>query len=132
MAATNPAGPQNTCPVVIDLFPRGDVPVNSRINALAPPTLPRITPVAIRRSIVAAAVALAVATGGMATGQPVAGAGAATAVLDWNRHAVEALANPSTATPPGVGQTPPVGGLHMAMVQAAVYDAVNSIDHRHR
>ena len=47
-----------------------------------------------------------------------------TTVLDWNRHAVEALINPTT----GAGQTPPVSLLHMAMVQGAVYDAVNMID----
>jgi len=44
-----------------------------------------------------------------------------TTVLDWNRYAVEALI-------PGAGQTPPVSLLHMAMVQGAVYDAVNMID----
>ena len=29
---------------------------------------------------------------------------------------------------PGAGQTPPVSQLHLAMVQGAVYDAVNAID----
>jgi hypothetical protein len=48
-------------------------------------------------------------------------------VLTWNTHAVEALTNAPTAATPGAGQTPPVAVLHMAMVQAAVYDAVNAI-----
>lgn len=50
-----------------------------------------------------------------------------TTVLDWNRHAVEALMNASTAPVPGAGQSPPVSMLQMAMVQGAVYDAVNMI-----
>jgi hypothetical protein len=50
------------------------------------------------------------------------------AVLDWNLYAVQALINAPTATPPGVGQPPPVSVLHLGMVQGAVYDAVNSID----
>ena len=53
------------------------------------------------------------------------------AVLDWNRHAIEALVNASGALTPGAGQTPPVSVLHLAMVQAAVYDAVNLIDGGH-
>ena len=50
------------------------------------------------------------------------------AVLDWNLHAVNALVNGPTAPTPGAGQTPPVSMLHLAMVQGAVYDAVNMID----
>jgi hypothetical protein len=49
-------------------------------------------------------------------------------VREWNRHAMNALGNPSTAPVPGAGQAPHVSVLHMAMVQGAVYDAVNSID----
>jgi PAP2 superfamily len=57
-------------------------------------------------------------------------------VIAWNRHAVEALSNPlETATPrpnvPGAGLTPPVAAIHLAMVQGAVYDAVNAIDRGH-
>jgi hypothetical protein len=48
-------------------------------------------------------------------------------VRTWNAHAAAALFNGTTATIPGAGQTPPVGALHMAMTQLAVYDAVNSI-----
>jgi hypothetical protein len=50
-----------------------------------------------------------------------------TAVLDWNKHAFDALANATAAPIPGAGMTPPVQGVHLAMVQGAVYDAVNSI-----
>jgi hypothetical protein len=50
-----------------------------------------------------------------------------TTVLDWNRHAVEALINMPTAAVPGAGQSPPVSLLHLAMVQGAVFDAVNMI-----
>ena len=49
-------------------------------------------------------------------------------VRDWNLHAVNALINAPTAPIPGAGQSPPVSALHLAMVQGAVYDAVNSID----
>ena len=31
----------------------------------------------------------------------------------------------------GAGQTPPVGSIHLAMVETAVYDAVNAIDRGH-
>ena len=61
----------------------------------------------------------------------VAGAEASNMVLDWNLNAVNALSNPPTATPPGAGQTPPVASIHLAMVQGAVYDAVNAIDRHH-
>jgi hypothetical protein len=52
-------------------------------------------------------------------------------VLVWNANAVIALSNPNTATPPGAGQTPPVASIHLAMVQGAVYDAVNAIGGRY-
>ena len=51
-------------------------------------------------------------------------------VRDWNLHAVNALINAPTAPTPGVGQAPQVSALHLAIVQGAVYDAVNSIDGR--
>ena len=49
-------------------------------------------------------------------------------VLDWNRHAIEALVNTPTGEPLGAGQPPPISSLHLAMVHAAIYDAVVSID----
>ena len=54
------------------------------------------------------------------------------AVLVWNAHASDAISNAATAAIPGAGQPPNVGGLHMAMVQGAVYDAVSAIDRGHR
>ena len=49
----------------------------------------------------------------------------ADAVTDWNLIA-------STTIVTNAGQPPPVSVLHFAMVQGAVYDAVNAIDRGHR
>ena len=49
-------------------------------------------------------------------------------MLDWNQYAAEALINAPAAPTPGMGQGPTVAILHLAMVQGAVYDAVNMID----
>jgi len=49
-------------------------------------------------------------------------------VRDWNANAVAALVNAPAAGIPGAGMTPPVSALHLAMVQGAVYDAVNAIE----
>jgi hypothetical protein len=66
-----------------------------------------------------------------AIASPVSAAPAESAVLEWNRHAANALMNPATAAVPGAGQGPTVAVLHLAMVQGAVYDAVNGIDGGH-
>jgi hypothetical protein len=50
-----------------------------------------------------------------------------TVVIDWNRHAYEAFGNAPTAPTPGIGMPPQVASVHMAIVQGAVYDAVNAI-----
>ena len=47
-------------------------------------------------------------------------------VTDWNQVAAAALQSPGTAVPPGAGQGA-VSTVHLAMVHAAVYDAVNAI-----
>lgn len=86
-----------------------------------------------RVSVLAAAVALiafALAPWGTAPEPAYAGPPEA-AVLDWNLNAINALVNAPTAAIPGAGQTPPVSMLHLAMVQGAVYDAVNMIDAGH-
>ncbi len=75
---------------------------------------------------VAAALSLVVLFGGAA--RPAQAVIAEDAVLDWNTYAVEALVNAPAAPTPGMGQPPPVAILHLAMVQGAVYDAVNMID----
>jgi hypothetical protein len=54
----------------------------------------------------------------------------ADSVSDWDRIAAAALQSPGTATPPGAGQGAP-SIAHLAMVHAAVYDAVNAIDGGH-
>ena len=78
--------------------------------------------------VLAAALATAV-LGGAA--QPAAADSPATAVLDWNKHALDALANGPTAGTAGAGLPAYVQGIHLAMVQGAVYDAVNAIDGSH-
>ena len=54
----------------------------------------------------------------------------ADSVTDWDQIAAAALQAPGTATPPGAGQGAP-SIAHLAMVHAAVYDAVNAIDGGH-
>src|SRR5688572_30870784 len=72
------------------------------------------------------ALSLAVLLGGAA--RPAQAVIPEDAVLDWNTYAAEALINASGAPIPGMGQGPTVAILHLAMVQGAVYDAVNMID----
>src|SRR5512143_1553127 len=52
-------------------------------------------------------------------------------VLQWNAKALAAIGNAATATPPGLGQAPPLSVIQLAIVQGAVYDAVNAIDKGH-
>ena len=49
------------------------------------------------------------------------------AVRVWNERAAATLANGTTAATPGVQFAPPVAMIHLAIVQGAVYDAVNAI-----
>jgi hypothetical protein len=65
-------------------------------------------------------------------------------IRDWNLIATNALANAANPVNAPVGaanpplpapcgaEVPPVAAIHLAMVQGAVYDAVNSIDGGHR
>jgi hypothetical protein len=53
-------------------------------------------------------------------------------VLQWNAKAIAAIGNAPSATPPGLGQAPPGQLIQLAIVQAAVYDAVNAIDRSHK
>jgi hypothetical protein len=53
------------------------------------------------------------------------------AVRVWNANAITALTNATTAAIPGVQFTPPVAIIHLAIVQGAVYDAVNAIKGGH-
>lgn len=52
-------------------------------------------------------------------------------VLEWNVNAVNAIGNAPTATPPGLGQPPPLAPIHLAMVHGAIYDAVMAIVDTH-
>jgi hypothetical protein len=52
----------------------------------------------------------------------------ADAVMDWNQNAVDVIIRPTSTGAGFAGQPPPVSVLHLAMVHAAVYDAVNAID----
>ena len=91
------------------------------------------TPRTMRRGVLAAVLALVASVAAPLGGGPApAYAGPPKdAVLDWNLHAIDALVNAPTAPVPGAGQTPPVSIQHLAMVQGAVYDAVNMISKRH-
>ena len=53
------------------------------------------------------------------------------AVDVWNQRAIVTLANGTTAATRGVGFPPPVAFIHLAIVQGAVYDAVNAIKGGH-
>ncbi len=53
------------------------------------------------------------------------------AVRVWNERAITALVNGPAAATPGVQFTPPVAFIHLAIVQGAVYDAVNAIKGGH-
>ena len=58
-------------------------------------------------------------------------AGENDAVRVWNERAVIALTNGPAAATPGVQFSPPVAFIHLAIVQGAVYDAVNAIKGGH-
>ena len=53
------------------------------------------------------------------------------AVRVWNERAVITLTNGPAAATPGVQFAPPVAFIHLAIVQGAVYDAVNAIKGGH-
>jgi hypothetical protein len=74
----------------------------------------------VRRGLALITVTAAIALAGVIPVTSVSAAEPAKVLLDWNQYAIEALSNPNTAATPGAGQTPPVGSLHLAMVQLAV------------
>ena len=78
--------------------------------------------------VLAALVALVVMLGGFVAGTPAAAKTVlATPCVSGTRTPSPRSATPPTASIPGAGQGATVTGLNMAMVQLAVYDAVNSI-----
>ena len=72
-----------------------------------------------------AALLVAVVVGGAAS--PAQAVTAEDAVLDWNRYASR-RSSCTSAPACKVGRGPTVAILHLAIVQGAVYDAVNMID----
>jgi hypothetical protein len=81
---------------------------------------------------VAAVVAASLFTGNadaIAATRPLAqpGAGGLKEVTNWNVTAVNVL----TGMPGPTGGAPPASAIHVAMVQGAVYDAVNAIEPKH-
>jgi hypothetical protein len=85
---------------------------------------------AMRRLAIILFAALCVLAGAIPTAS-VAAAEESDVVLDWNLYAIQAISNLPGGTPAGAGQPPPVGSIHLAMVQVAVYDAVNAITRTH-
>jgi hypothetical protein len=88
----------------------------------------------LRRALVGFAVPLIVA--GTAVGPSgaaiVNAAEPSNMVLVWNENAINVIQGATTATPPGLGHVPPMSPLDLAMVQGAIYDAVNAIDRGHQ
>src|SRR5688572_13274625 len=78
------------------------------------------------------AIAVLVAVAGLIPAASVVAAEQPNPVLDWNINAVNAIGNPPSNAIPGLGQPPPLAVIHLAMVQGAVYDAVNAIDGGHQ
>ena len=76
--------------------------------------------------VIASLVAAMVALSSPARGGP-APAPASNAVTAWNQIAVTTL----IGLPGPAGGAPPAAQIHVAMVQGAVYDAVNAIDPKH-
>jgi hypothetical protein len=58
-------------------------------------------------------------------------AGENDAVAEWNQRAAITLTNGPAAATPGMQFTPPVAFIHLAIVEGAVYDAVNAIKGGH-
>ena len=85
----------------------------------------------IRRWLAGLSVVALVGAIGLIPAASVAAVEPANMVLVWNQNAVNVISQPATNTPPGLGQGPPLSALHVAMVQGAIYDAVNAIDGGH-
>src|SRR5689334_7435558 len=88
----------------------------------------------VRRSLVGFAVPLLVAASAVGPSGAVVvnAAEPSNLVLVWNENALNVIHGATTATPPGLGHAPPLSALDLAMVQGAVYDAVNAIDRGHQ
>ena len=83
----------------------------------------------IRRALAAVAAAMLIAAGMIPT--TAMASEPANMVLVWNENAINVIAS-APAGSAGYGQAPPLAALSLAMVQGAVYDAVNAIDGGHQ
>lgn len=81
-----------------------------------------------RRWLAACSVLVLVMVTALIPAASVSAAAPSNMVLVWNQHAIRAIGNAGSATPPGLGQPPPLAPIHLAMVHGAIYDAVNAID----
>ena len=88
-------------------------------------------PTRVRRWLAGLLVLALVGAIGLIPAASVAAAEPSNMVLVWNENAVNVISQPATATPPGLGQGPPLAAVHVAMVHGAIYDAVNAIDGGH-
>ena len=77
------------------------------------------------RMVVGAVVALVFVLSTSST--PASGGPTGNAVTAWNQIAVDTL----VGLPGPAGGAPPAAAVHVAMVQGAVYDAVNAIEPKH-
>lgn len=85
-----------------------------------------------RRWLAAFSALVLVAMAALIPGASVAAAEPTNMVLVWNENAINVISAATTATPPGLGQGPPISPFHVAMVHGAIYDAVNAIDRGHQ
>ena len=83
-----------------------------------------------RRRLAGLVAVVTVAAAGLLPVTSVMAADPPNMVLAWNENAVNVISQPASA--PGLGQGPPLAALHVAMVQGAIYDAVNAIDRGHK
>jgi hypothetical protein len=97
--------------------PHGTTPTKGRLKKIQPARMARLTATAL----------VAVAVGGLPASTSAQPAG--NTAIDWNEIASTAI---MAAPPQGAGQPPHAAPLSLAMVQGAVYDAVNAIDGGHQ
>jgi hypothetical protein len=84
-----------------------------------------------RRSRLAGAAGLVLIAALVVPAAPALAAEPGDMVLQWNAIALTTIGNAPTATAPGLGQPPPLAMIQLAIVQGAVYEAVNAIDKTH-
>jgi hypothetical protein len=96
--------------------PHGTTPTKGRLKKIQPARIARLMAMAL----------VAVTVGGLPASARAQGA--ENPAIEWNAIASTAI---MAAPPQGAGQAPHAAVLSLAMVQGAVYDAVNAIDRGH-